>query len=127
MIAGIIKFEKKFMKSQLPTSHKEYKPLHLGTHFDSLGRWKAKAMGADSWYEDKAKEDSEVQDHQKKKAGKRKKLSQKAENDGIKTSTVMFVPSSKGGLLTSMMKEIEEVRNKDTGGRRNQTSQNVLH
>jgi hypothetical protein len=43
MIAGIIKFEKKFVKSQLPTSHKEYKPLHLGTHYNSLGRWKTKA------------------------------------------------------------------------------------
>jgi hypothetical protein len=96
MIAGIFKFEKKFMKSQLPTSHKEYKPLHLGTHYNSLGRWKTKAMGADSWYEDKDKEDSEVRHHQEKKAGKRKKFSQKAENAGIKTSTVMFVPSSKG-------------------------------
>ena len=41
-------------------------------------------MGADSWYEDKDKEDSEVRHHQENKAGKRKKLSQKAENAGKK-------------------------------------------
>jgi hypothetical protein len=33
----------------------------------------------------------------------------KAGKAGVKTTTVMFVPSSKGGLLTKMMKEREDV------------------
>ena len=33
----------------------------------------------------------------------------KAGKGGVKTTTVMFVPSSKGGLLIRMMKEREDV------------------
>ena len=43
-ISGIQKYTKKYRKSILPTSHKDYKPLHLGTNYNSLGRWNDKML-----------------------------------------------------------------------------------
>ena len=110
LIAGIVKYERKLKKSMLPPNHSEYKPLHLGTHYNTLGRWKGKVMGVDSWFEDKNEEEKDVpvltEESRKKKrisfpkAGIRKVK--------VKTSTVMFIPSSKGGLLAKMMKDNED-------------------
>ena len=49
MTNGIQKYEKKYEKSLLPPSHKDHKPLYLGTKYNSLGRWKDKMMERNSW------------------------------------------------------------------------------
>ena len=40
MQAGWMSYTAKLKNSQLPKNHPAYKPLHLGTKFDSYGRWK---------------------------------------------------------------------------------------
>ena len=107
--AGIMKFKKKLNKSILPKTHKDYKPLHLGTHYDSHGRWKRKVQSRTNWYEDKAKE--EQSDHEKRafqKDGKMGKKTFQKDGNKVKTSTVVFVPATKRGKLTEMLKEKEE-------------------
>ena len=51
VIAGIEKYTRKYKRSILPSSHKEYKPLHLGTNFNTLGRWKDKMLESNNWVE----------------------------------------------------------------------------
>ena len=63
-------------------------------------------MNTDSWFEDRKKEGlTSIHIGGDKKM----KTFPKAGKGGVKTTTVMFVPSSKGGLLTKMMKEREDV------------------
>ena len=52
-IAGIEKYTVKYKKSILPSNHLEYKPLHLGTNYNTHGRWKQKMQEAKNWYRDK--------------------------------------------------------------------------
>ena len=79
--AGIMKFKKKLNKSILSKTHKDYKPLHLGTHYDSHGRWKRKVQSRTNWYEDKAKE--EQSDHEKRAFQKDEKMGKKtSQKDG---------------------------------------------
>ena len=101
--SGIMKYDKKLKKSILPTDHKDYKRLHLGTHFNSVGRWKSKMMAKNDWYEDKDKEPVPGG----RKTGQKRGF-QKAGGETTKTSTVVFVPSSRGGKLVTLLKERED-------------------
>ena len=106
MITGIVKFERKVKRSALPSNHKEYKPLHLGTHWNSLGRWKSKVLGVDTWFEDKKMEKVDVTAIP---LGRKKPYPKTGKDvKDMKTSTVMFIPSSRGGILTSMLREKED-------------------
>ena len=49
IISGIQKFTKEYQKSILPSSQKDYKPLHLGTTFNTLGRWRDKMLEKTNW------------------------------------------------------------------------------
>ena len=106
LMAGIQGFERKLANSKLAKSNPAYRPLHMGTNYNSLGRWKKKVMSRESWYEDK-----EMNDDEKitvRGSNSKKKIFQKAGGRGVITSTVMFIPSTRGGKLTAMMKENEE-------------------
>ena len=37
LFSGMIKYERKVKKSQLPIIHKDFKPLHVGTNYNRLG------------------------------------------------------------------------------------------
>ena len=52
LISGIQKYTKKYQKSIPPSSHKDYKQLHLGTNFNTLGRWRNKMLERNNWYKD---------------------------------------------------------------------------
>jgi hypothetical protein len=109
MISGITTYEAKLKKSLLPAGNPGFKPLHLGTSYNSKGRWRKKVMAREEWYKDQEK--TEEGPRYGGKGGK-KKPSQK---DGkIQTSTVMFIPSTRGGMLTKMMREREQELSKIT-------------
>ena len=94
MITGIEKYEAKLRKSLLPAGDPAYKPLHLGTNYNSMGRWKKNVMVMEDWYRDGTGDKQGLGGSQM--GGKRKKISQQ---DGkIQTTTVMFIPSCKGYL-----------------------------
>ena len=99
-IAGIEKYTVKYKKSILPSNHVEYKPLHLGTNYNTHGRWKKKMQEAKNWYKDKEADQAGGK-------GKRMKVSQKAgkEKEKIETSSVVFVPPTRGGKLVEMLKD----------------------
>jgi hypothetical protein len=72
MMAGWMNYHAKL--SCLPKTHPTYKPLHLGTKYDSFGRLKNKVMAKENWYK-------ESQDQgQDKKRDQRKRKCQK---DGV--------------------------------------------
>jgi hypothetical protein len=88
LISGISSYKIKLMRSFLPAGNPEYKPLHLGTHYNSVGRWKRKVLAKETWYKDKEPTEESVKIG--RKGGKIKPFQQ----DGkIQTSTVMFIPS----------------------------------
>ena len=101
VIAGIEKYTRKYKRSILPSSHKEFKPLHLGTNFNTLGRWKDKMLESNNWYKDKNAEKSV-------KGGKKMKIFPEAGKERIETTTVVFVPPTRGGKLAEMLKEKED-------------------
>jgi hypothetical protein len=76
----------------------EYKPLHLGTNDNTHRRWKQK-----NWYRDKETDQTGGK-------GKKMKVSQKAEKEKekIETSSVVFVPPTRGGKLVEMLKDKED-------------------
>ena len=100
IIAGIEKYTAKYKRSIMPSSHKEYKPLHQGTNYNTHGRWKTKMLEPANWYKDK---DVEA----KMKDGKKKETFQRAGKEKITTSTVVFVPPTRGGKLVEMLTEKE--------------------
>jgi hypothetical protein len=122
MISGITSYKSKLRKSLLAAGHPDFKPLHLGTNYNSMGRWKRKVMARETWYKDKETSDDGV----KAATGvKRKNAFQKGGNEKMQTTTVMFIPSTRGGLLTKMMRnrEVEmakitrfKVRMQEAGG-----------
>ena len=109
MIAGMTSYKSKLMKSFLPAGNPGFNPLQLGTHYNSLGRWRKKVMAKDDWYTDK--EATADDDQAGANRGGRMRSFQTDGNRKtdvkIETSTVMFIPSTRGGLLTSMMRERE--------------------
>jgi hypothetical protein len=46
MVSGITKYERKLVVAS-------YKPQHLATNYQHVGRWKMKTMANDNWYRDK--------------------------------------------------------------------------
>ena len=118
MVAGWTSYSSKLRNSQLEKDHPAYKPLHFGTKFDSFGRWKRKVMARENWFK-------ETQDQVpgSKTARKHKKFQKAGEN--IKTSTVMFIPSTRNSTLVKALKEAEiemskitrfKVRYQEAGG-----------
>ena len=105
LIAGITSYTTKVKNSLLPTRHPSYKPLHLGTNFNTMARWKKKVMARERWYKNK---ETTNDDTQKKAKGMKKESFRKDGNDNIQTTSVMFIPSRRGGLLTKMMREREQ-------------------
>ena len=117
MMSGICKYERKVRSSQLERKDPAFRPLYLSTRYDELGRWKKRVMEKEEWYldkEDTAVLENNVNMHGGRNSKKKKTLQQ---DGGVKTSTVMFVPSSKGGILLQKMREAEEHLARLTGFR----------
>ena len=68
-----------------------------------------------TWYRDESKGEPHPSYHQPAMKKKRKKGARKG--DGIKTTTVVFIPSTRGGLLIKKMRENEEKLSQLTGFR----------
>ena len=116
LISGMTSYKSKLMKSFLSAGNQGFKPLHLGTHYNSMGRWKRKVMAKESWYMDKEPTEEDGQAGSKKR-GRRivfQKDGKVKDEERIETSTVMFIPSTRGGLLTRMMREREAEMSKIT-------------
>ena len=66
IMSGTQKYNKKYQKSILQTSHKDYKSLHLGTNYNTLGRWRRKMLEKNNWYKDNEDGNSERKGRMKK-------------------------------------------------------------
>ena len=89
--------------SELQPTNPAYKPLHLDTNFNMKGRWKKKVLAKEYWYQEVKK------DEKLSKTKLKKKIFQKGGGARVnmEASTVMFIPSTKGGILTKMMRDNE--------------------
>ena len=104
--------------------------MYLGTRYRELKRWKAKVQEKESWYRDE--ESHEAGDDETTRKGpwvKLKKVSRRPARkpQRIKTTTVMFIPSTRGGVLLRLMQDNEErlapitqfrIRYLEAGGRK---------
>ena len=109
---GIVKYERKVRNSKLEKEDSQYSPLHQPSG-RCLKRLKKKAQARETWFRG---------DRDKGKDGKLAgRAFQKAGKSGMKSkilaSTVMFIPSTKNGILLKMMKENEEKLVEMTGFR----------
>ena len=103
LVAGFTSYQAKLKNSRLPKTHPAYKPLHLDTNFNTKGRWKKKIMAKKNWYQDGKKDGNLTKTRMKKNF-------QKGGNDKVnmEASTVIFIPSTKGGVLVKMMRDNEK-------------------
>ena len=104
-----MRFEAKLMNSKLGKDNPRYKPLHQPSG-RSKKKWRNKVMKKTNWYRDGPRDDKDFQ-QPGSLGGKGNKKSQKYLKTGksrMNTSTVMFVPNTKGGILLKKLKEMEE-------------------
>ena len=102
-MAGYTSYKAKLRNSGLPSTNPNYKPLHMDTNFNTRGRWKRKIMAKENWYQN-GKKDGKLS------KTRMKKIFQKGggNNVNMEASTVLFIPSTKGGVLTKMMRDNEK-------------------
>ena len=115
-LKGISMYEDRVRRSELDLSSPQYCPLYQGAGWRRLGRARTKALKKKTWYRDKDNRDvlSVPQSPTKRK---KKRFQKGGKGDGLCTTTVVFVPSTKGGLLLRKMIEMEETMSRITGFR----------
>jgi hypothetical protein len=92
---GLDSFNENVRRSKLPVDNKMYRPLYHGKKLRRLERDGSKSLKKKTWYGAGGKRNE--------KAGKRQPLT----GNNIPTKTVVFVPSTKGGLLVRKLREKE--------------------
>ena len=108
LASGITKYEKKLLASRLEKHDPRYKPLHQPSG-RSIKRLKKKAMARSNWYK---KENN----NKENLVGKNiKKCPAEKQDQKLKPSTVMIIPSTKGGTLLTGMRENEPNMSSITG------------
>ena len=104
---GITNYAEKVRKSQLDPNEKGYQPLYQDSRWNQKEKAKGKAMKRSTWYRDGKEKSDEGKRKKNRNTVKGKKNFQQ---DGqVRTATVVFVPSTKGGVLTRKLREREEV------------------
>ena len=97
-------YENKVRRSKLPQSSPGYMPLYTGS-FNSHGRARSKAQKKSNWYKSNKVKDGQDPANRKNRSISKKKGNQTARK--VQPSTVIFVPNTRGGLLTKKLKEKE--------------------
>ena len=110
---GITNYAEKVRKSQLDPNEKGYQPLYQDSRWMKNEKAKGKAMKKSTWYRDGKQKFDEGKSKKNRETVKGRKSFQQ---DGqVRTATVVFVPSTKGGVLTRKLREREEVLASLTG------------
>lgn len=99
LMAEYTGYKAKLRNSKLTPTNPAYKPLHLDTKFNMKGMWKNKVLAKDIWFQE-AKNDGKLN-----RTKLRNRIFQKGcgARQNMEASTVKFIPSTKGGILTKMM------------------------
>ena len=105
MIQGIVKYERMVKRSKLDETEQGYRILHQPSGRCSV-RLRKKVMARENWFKPKPREDDDIET---KKCGNRKRVpTQRAgEEEKVRTTTVMFLQSTKGEILLKRMNENE--------------------
>jgi hypothetical protein len=112
VVKGLESFMEKKRKSGLPTDHPEFQPLYCNAGWRRNRKAKTKAMKRSNWYKEGGKPTGKDGI-----GGSKKRIFQKAVKSRMTSSTVVFVPSTKGGLLIGKLKEREDRMRELTGFR----------
>ena len=119
LINGITSFESKLMNCKLSKTDPKFRPLYQ--HSDrNKKRLKKKAMSKANWFKDQEKtmdDESACKDEQVSRKRAKSKKSYQEDGRRIPTTTVMFVPNTKNGLLLAKLMEREEILSQLTGFR----------
>ena len=119
---GIKKFKGDVRRSELPEDNKGYSPLYKNASWRKDIRARNKLMKRKSWYSDNKDqhENFENTNHDTQGMIKKRKTFKKAgkgDAERIRTTTVVFVPSTRNGILVRKLREREEVMSKISGFR----------
>ena len=112
-IIGITNYVRKLKRSKLPRSDPAYQPLYMGS-FNSLGRAKTKALKKASWHKNKT---NTIQPAGRPANRNKKRFQKKGRAPKKQPSSVIFVPNTKGGILTKKLREFEDKMFEMTGFR----------
>ena len=114
VIKGLDSFNEKVRRSELPKEDPGYHPLYHNKGWKRMEKDRAKVMKKKTWYVEDT--DKDVPKTVKKKTGKKwKQGAHMAGKAKLRTQTVVFVPSTKGGILVRKLREREEVVSDMTG------------
>ena len=119
---GIKKFKGDVRRSELPEDNKGYSPLYKNASWRKDIRARNKLMKRKSWYSDNKDqhENFENTNHDTQGMIKKRNTFKKAgkgDAERIRTTTVVFVPSTRNGILVRKLREREEVMSKISGFR----------
>ena len=113
LLSGISKFVKLVRASNLGKEEKGYKPLHQASG-RSLQRFRKKMMARQEWFKEKNDPEESPRNIRHQKDGNQRKQTR---DPGVPTTSVMFVPNTRRGILVNRLKEGEDELARITGFR----------
>ena len=114
LVHGVTKFAEMKRLSELPKTHKSFKPLHCSKHFNMYNRKLHKMMQKAGWFAESEVIDKMPWRHLIPRNWIGDRPSQ-FPNPGMQYTSIMYVPSSKGGRLLKMLAKAEPRIAKLTG------------
>ena len=116
MIAGLVSYEKKHMRSTLPKTNNRFTPLHQSSTYNYMSRQRKKAKNVSNWFKEKRLEEESPPFHPTGRSSSNRK-EKKSKKDDTPTTTVSFVPNTKGGKLVKRLQQEENKLARLTGFR----------
>ena len=113
MERGIRSYNTKLNRSKLHKSNPRYQPLYVGWQWKRNERKKSKILKKNSWFQ--AGSEDRDGDEGKNQPSGRSRSKKMNRNPEIKDESVIFVPSTRGGILTRRLREREVELSKTTG------------
>ena len=104
---------KKVRRSELPVSNPGFQPLYMHAGWKKNERKKDKILKKFKWFKPKDGVKGDLTDVQP--AGTKRKGTKQVLKDGVEVKTVVFVPSTRGGVLVRRLRETEETLANITG------------
>ena len=114
LVHGVTKFAEMKRLSELPPSHKSFKPLHSSKHHNMYNRKLHKMLQKSGWFSESKVVEKTNWRHLIPKSWSGDKPKQFS-TPGMKYTSVMYVPSTKDGRLLKMLARAEPRISKITG------------
>ena len=111
MERGIRSYNTKLRRSELPKDNPRYQPMYVGWSWRRNERMKTKIMKKNKWFQPETDQET-MRENQ---PPGRRRGQRRMEDQDVKVESVIFVPSTRGGMLTRKLRDREVELAKLTG------------